>query len=339
MWLAETWFFLWALLWLVYFVVDGYTLGVGMVFPFLGKKDQEQRQMQEAIGPFWNGNEVWLITAGGATFAAFPLVYAQMFSKLYIPLYLILFALFYRAAGLEFMKKLEGGSWQTFWKWAFFTGSLLVSLLLGVAFANLFLGLEFSKEVYGVAFTSLLNAYGILGGLLFVTVMVQSGLLWLSAKVEGPLREKASTYSRYLWPAVLVVAGLFLAATGDRTTLLGNYLEHPVLFLIPALAVVGFLLVPYFQGRKLPWGAFFSHSLGFFLLMGTGFVGMFPRMLISRLDPSATITLYEAASSPLTQSIMLGVAVVMVPIVVGYQLWAYGLFRKPIKPEEAKGYS
>ncbi|PTQ53551.1 MAG: Cytochrome bd ubiquinol oxidase subunit II [Hydrogenibacillus schlegelii] len=336
--LSVLWFILWAVLWIVYFTLDGYTLGVGILFPFLRKNEREEAQLQEVVGPFWNGNEVWLITAGGATFAAFPLVYAEMFSTLYVPLFLILFGLFYRATGLEFMSKGSGRFWKASWTFAFFGGSLAVALLLGVAFANMFYGLAFDRTTNAVTLASLLNPYGILGGLLFVAFAVLSGSLWTAHKVSGPLHDRARSVAGWAWFVVLGLHGLFLSATANRTTILDNYNAYPILYVVPALALLLLLLVRFFYARgRLLW-SFLMTSGAIALTTATGFIGMFPRMLISRLDPAASITLYEARASELTLSIMLFVAVIFVPIVIGYQLWAYRLFRAKIRPEEAKGY-
>ncbi|MBE3594230.1 MAG: cytochrome d ubiquinol oxidase subunit II [Candidatus Carbobacillus altaicus] len=336
--LAVIWFVLWAVLWIVYFVLDGYSLGVGILFPFLARSEQEKRQLQETIGPFWNGNEVWLITAAGATFAAFPLVYANMFSYLYVPLFLILFGLFYRATGLEFMSKDSGRFWKWSWKWAFFGGSFAVALLLGVTFANMFYGLSFTAEGSQTTLLSLLNSYGILGGLTFLAFAVQSGTNWIAHKVSGPLEKRAERLAPVIWFVTAGLFGIFMTATANQTTILDNFNRYPLLYIVPALAVVSLLLVIYFVLKRRHLLAFFSNALVIVLTMATGFIGMFPRMLISRTDPAASITLYEAASSHLTLSIMFFVAMVFVPIVILYQLWAYSLFRAKITPDEAKGY-
>ncbi|MBE3596010.1 MAG: cytochrome d ubiquinol oxidase subunit II [Hydrogenibacillus sp.] len=336
--LSIIWFALWALLWTVYFTLDGYTLGVGILFPFLRRTEQEEKQLQETVGPFWNGNEVWLITAGGATFAAFPLVYAEMFSTLYVPLFLILFGLFFRATGLEFMHKENWGFWRWSWTWAFFGGSLAVAFLFGVAFANMFYGLSFDQNGNHTSLASLLNGYGILGGLSFVAFAVLSGALWTAHKVSGPLAARARRVASVAWFVALGLYGLFMAATANQTTILKNYNASPVLYVVPALALIALLFVQWFERRGRELRAFLMASATIALTMATGFIGMFPRMLISRLDPAASITLYEARSSELTLSVMFFVAAVFVPIVIGYQLWAYRKFRAKITPEDAKGY-
>ena len=337
--LAILWFGLWALLWIIYFTLDAYTLGIGMLYPFIQKHEHEGRQLQEAVGPFWNGNEVWLITAGGATFAAFPLVYAEMFSMLYVPLFLILFGLFYRAIGLEFMDKRPYFFWRKLWMWAFFGGSVIVTFLLGIAFANMFYGFPFTAMENHVNLMQLLHSYGLLGGLTFVSLALLSGLLWTNVKVSGALQTRTRNVAIYFWLVALSLFSLWMVGTVNQTTLFNNYNRFPLLYGVPVLAFISLLLVSWFIIKNRGMLAFLSVSLTIVLTFATGFIGMFPRMLISRLDPSASITLYEAHASMLTLTIMLIVAGVFVPIVVAYQLWAYRLFSQKIDPDEAKGYS
>lgn len=337
--LAILWFGLWALLWIIYFTLDAYTLGIGMLYPFIQKHAHEGRQLQEAVGPFWNGNEVWLITAGGATFAAFPLVYAEMFSMLYVPLFLILFGLFYRAIGLEFMDKRPHAFWRKLWMWAFFGGSVTVTFLLGTAFANMFYGFSFTAKENQVNLLQLLHSYGILGGLTFVSLALLSGLLWTNVKVSGALQTRSRKLAIYVWWVTLVLFSLWMVGTVNQTTLFSNYNRFPLLYGVPALAFISLWLVSWFIIKNRGMLAFLSASLTIVLTFATGFIGMFPRMLISSLDPSASITLYEAHASTLTLTIMLIVAGVFVPLVVAYQLWSYRLFHQKIDPDEAKGYS
>ena len=336
--LAVIWFGLWAVLWMMYFTLDGYTLGVGILYPFVSRSEREEKQLQETVGPFWNGNEVWLITAGGATFAAFPLVYAMMFSYLYVPLFLILFGLFYRAIGLEFMHKDRGRFWRASWKWAFFGGSLLVVLLVGVAFANMFYGLAFDAHGNQTNVLTLLNTYGILGGLTFLSLTLVSAGSWVAHKVSGPLEGRMLSVANVAWFVATGLYGLFMVATANRTQVLDNFNRLPFLYVVPALAVVALVAAKFYLGKGRALAGFFANSLVIFLTGATGFIGMFPNMLISATDPAASVTLYEAAASPRTLTIMLVVAVVLVPAVITYQLWAYRKFATKIKPEEAKGY-
>lgn len=336
--LAIIWFGLWGLLWAVYFILDGYALGTGMLFPFLTKNKQERNQLQEAIGPFWGGNEVWLITAGGATFAAFPLTYANMFSYLYTPLMLILFALFFRATGLEFMHKDDSPKWQSMWKWAFSISSFLIALLFGVAFANLFDGLLISESGYEGTLLSLLHPYGLLGGVLFVALFLLSGSLWVQLKTGGVVVERAAKLTRSLAMITGLLVAIFLVATANRTQIFNNYTVTPILWIIPILAIAASILAIIFTVKKRVGLAFTSVCATIFTLMATGFVGMFPNMLPSKIDPAFGTNLFEAAGSQLNLTIMLYVALICVPIVIGYQLWSYRIFEDKILKDTAKGY-
>ncbi|WP_458412414.1 cytochrome d ubiquinol oxidase subunit II [Schinkia sp. CFF1] len=336
--LAIIWFGLWGLLWAVYFILDGYTLGTGILFPFLTNNKQERNQLQEAIGPFWGGNEVWLITAGGATFAAFPLTYANMFSYLYTPLMLILFALFFRAAGLEFMHKDDSRRWQSAWKWAFTISSFLIALLFGVAFANLFYGLLIGEEGYEGTLLSLLHPYGLLGGVLFVAMFILSGCLWIQLKTSGDVKVRAARLTKGLALTTAALVAIFLVATANQTPIFTNYTNMSILWIIPAFAMFASILTILFTMKKRIGSAFTSVCTTIFMLMATGFVGMFPNMLPSKIDPAYGTSLFEAAGSQLNLTIMLYVALVCVPIVIGYQLWSYRLFKDKITKDSAKGY-
>jgi cytochrome d ubiquinol oxidase subunit II len=337
--LAVIWFGLWGLIWTVYFILDGYALGTGMLFPFITSNKQERNQLQEAIGPFWGGNEVWLITAGGATFAAFPVVYADMFHYLYVPLYLVLMALFARAIGLEFMHKEDHPLWQKACIWSFFTGSLLIALLFGITFGNLFRGLLIGKDGYEGTIFSLFNAYGILTGLLFVSLFILSGSLWISLKTSGDVAERAKNISRPAAATSAAILSIFLVATMNRTPLVDNYVEQPVLWIVPVMTLAFVLLTLLFVFRRKIGLAFTFICLTIFSMMAMGFIGMFPNMLPSKIDDAYSVTLYVARGSELNLKIMTGVALLLVPIVIGYQLWSYRIFKEKIHKEQAKGYS
>lgn len=331
--LIKTWFFLWGLLWAIYFMLDGFDLGAGMLMPFLSKDEKEKRAIANAVGPVWNGNEVWLITAGGVTFAAFPTTYAVMFSSLYAPLLLVLFALIIRGVSFEYRALSERKSAKSFWTNCLFIGSAAPALLLGVAFANLFKGipLEYiakdSSWIYHGNFITLLNPYGLAGGVLFVLMFIMHGALWIALKTEGPVQQRASSLASKLWPALLVVAAGFLVFSWFATTLYANYLKHPYLFVLPIAAVAGLVAMRLFISKSGWMNAWFSSSV--FILSATlfGVVGMFPSTLISSLDKAWSVTAYNSASSPLTLKIMLGVALVFVPVVIIYQAWTYNLFK------------
>lgn len=336
-WLPTIWFVLWGLLWAVYFVLDGFDLGIGILQPFLAKNDAEKRILLNAAGPFWDGNEVWLITAGGVTFAAFPKAYAVMFSALYAPLLMLLFALIFRAVSFEFRNKSEHPMWAPFWDWVHFFSNIIPALLLGVAFANLFMGIPIDdKGVYHGNLLMLLNPYGLAGGVFFVCMFAMHGALWLAVKTEGQVQTKALGTALLLWPVVLLLLAAFLVMTAMYTKLFDNYLDMPFLAVFPLLAVAGLAGARAMlqAGRLvLAWAC-----SGLFLLGVTffGVMGMFPGMLISSLNPDWSITAFNSSSSPLTLKIMLVVALVCVPIVIAYQAWVYVVFSHKVTEEELK---
>ncbi len=328
------WFILWGVLWAVYFMLDGFDFGLGMILPFVAKNDTERRIIYNAAGPFWDGNEVWLITAGGATFAAFPKAYAIMFSTLYTPLLIILFALILRGVAFEFRAKEESPVWKAVWDICLVLGSFVPSLLFGVAFANFFLGLPLDRQgiMHGNLLT-LLNPYGILGGLLFVVMFVVHGAVWLCVKSNGDLCRRAKEVAERFWVLEVILLGLFLLASGLATDLWSNFFRYKILLLIPALALLGLVAIPAYLGLGKYWWAWFASALTVLMTTAFGVAGLFPRLIPSRLDPEATLTIYNASSSPLTLKIMTVVALVFVPIVILYQIWAYKLFSDKVRPE------
>ena len=329
------WFVLWGLLWAIYFMLDGFDLGAGTLLPFIAKNEEEKRTVYHSMGPFWDGNEVWLITAGGVTFAAFPLAYAVMFSSLYSALMLVLFALIIRGVALEYRNKQDGAGWRQGWDMLLFIGSAAPALLFGVAFANIFQGIPIDVEhVYQGSLFTLLNPYGLLGGLLFLCLFCYHGALWLAIKSTGELKERAKRFASVLWLPLLILAVVFLVASWFATNLYANYLAIPVLWIIPLIAVAGLLATRWFLAQGALWNSWFSSAavaLGATLF---GVVGLFPNLLPSSLDPKASLTVYNAASSPLTLKIMLGVALVMVPVVIAYQVWVYHFFRHEVSAED-----
>ena len=333
--LQNVWFFLWGLLWAIYFITDGFDLGIGSLLPFLGKTNEDRRIMYNAMGPLWDGNEVWLITAGGVTFAAFPLVYAVMFSSLYSALMLVLFGLIVRGVSFEFRSKVESDSWRKVWDLCMFLGSLLPAILLGAAFANIFRGLPIDGDgVFHGTLITLLNPYGLLGGVLFLLMFMVHGALWLAVKTEGELHDRAIRAAKKLWIALLFAAGLFLVASHFATRLWENYMAHPGLLIIVLIPVLGLVAILYFLETGSCWKAWFSSAA---TIIGTtffGIIGLFPDMFPSSLNPAYSLTAHNASSSPLTLKIMLGVVIVFVPIVLAYQIWAYLLFKGKVREED-----
>ncbi|PKN24749.1 MAG: cytochrome d ubiquinol oxidase subunit II [Deltaproteobacteria bacterium HGW-Deltaproteobacteria-21] len=335
MMLESVWFFVWGLLWAVFFITDGFDLGVGVLFPYLGKTEEEKRIIIRAVGPVWNGNEVWLLTAGGVTFAAFPLLYGVMFSSLYSALMLILFALILRGVSFEFRGKIETAGWRRIWDGCIFLGSFLPALLFGVAFANLFQGLPLDgdRTYLGNLFT-LLNPYGLLGGLLFLLLFVIHGALWLTFKTEGKLQERAALAAGKLWPLGLFAAAAFLIASGYFTKLYDNFFDHSVLFVFIIGTVGAMLASRFFLAKKAYFRAWVSSALTILGATSFGIIGLYPNMFLSSIDPKFSLTAHNAASSPLTLKIMLTVVILFVPIVLAYQFWAYRLFKDKVRKED-----
>lgn len=329
------WFFLWALLWAVFFITDGFDFGIGALLPFLAKNDTEKRVMINAMGPFWDGNEVWLIAAGGVTFAAFPVLYAAMFSSLYSALMLILFALIFRGVAMEFRGKVGDAGWRRFWDLCIFGGSVAPAVLFGVAFANFFMGLPIDGEgVYHGSLFSLLSGYGLLGGVLFLVLFLQHGAIWLAIRSEGELQQRAQRVAGGIFWIALAVALIFLIVTRFETRLYDNYFANPLLFLLPLITLAAFAQVKIFMAKGKLFTAWFSSALVIASCAFFGFIGLFPTLLPSSIDPAYGLTAFNASSSPLTLSIMLGVVLVFVPIILIYQTWAYVLFRGKVTEED-----
>lgn len=333
--LETIWFVLWGVLWAVYFMLDGFDLGLGTLTPFIARTEADKRVAYNSMGPVWDGNEVWLITAGGVTFAAFPTTYAVMFSSLYSPLLLILFGLIFRAVAFEFRGKVDSPAWRRLWDICHFVGSFGPALLFGVAFANIFQGVPIDgKGILQGNLLSLLNPYGILGGVLFVLLFLVHGALWLAIKSDQDLEARAGSVAGKLWWALLVVAVIFLGATWFATKLYLNYVQYPVLFVIPLLAVAALLAVKVFIAGRSWWKAWFASSATIVAATLFGVVGLYPNLLPSSLDPAFSMTAFNSASSPLTLKIMLVVALIFVPIVIAYQAWGYYIFREKLTDDD-----
>lgn len=333
--LQSIWFFLWGLLWAVFFMTDGFDFGIGALMPFIGKTEQDKRLMVNAVGPLWDGNEVWLITAGGVTFAAFPLVYATMFSSLYSALMLILFALILRGVSFEFRGKVDRPGWRRLWDTCIFAGSVAPALLFGVAFANIFKGLPLDENhLFQGNLLTLLNPYGLAGGVFFVLLFLVHGALWLAAKTDGDLHLRAVKTATMLWPVELIVAVAFLIYSATATRLYNNFLAYPVLFVVILLAVLGLLGIRFFLARQNYFKAWFASALTIVSATFFGVIGLFPNLLPSSIDDEFSLSAFNASSSPLTLKIMLVVVIMFIPVVLAYQIWAYNLFKNKLTPAD-----
>jgi cytochrome bd ubiquinol oxidase subunit II len=324
------WFILIAVLYIGFFVLEGFDFGVGMLMPFLGKGDTERRAIINSIGPHWDGNEVWVITAGGATFAAFPQWYATLFSGFYLPLFLLLVGLILRGVAFEYRSKDENPKWRKFWDWCIFGGSLVPALLLGVAFANLVRGVPIDASMqYAGGFFNLLNPYALLGGVTTVLVFLLHGAIFLSMKLTGTLMERAQMMARRVWLPVVIVLLIFLIATYLSTDILERLGINPGI--VPLSGVAAVILARYFIQRKMDGWAFGMTCITIAFALVTMFMILFPRVMISSLNPDWSLTIYNASSSEYTLRVMSIVALIFVPIVLIYQGWSYWVFRKRIE--------
>jgi cytochrome d ubiquinol oxidase subunit II len=326
------WFILIAILWIGFYFLEGFDFGVGMLLPFLGKQDMERRAIINTVGPTWDGNEVWLLTAGGATFAAFPEWYATMFSGFYLALFLLLVGLIIRGISFEYRSKDAAPKWRNTFDWMIAVGSFLCALLLGTAFANLARGVPIDAKMMftGNLFT-LLNPYGLLGGLTTVAVFLLHGANFLALKLDGELRARANLLTKKLW----IVASVLYIALGVFTYAAGFWARGIVNpGIIPIAAITVLLVAGYFINRKMEGWAFIMVGLNIVLTQVTFFSMMFPNVMISTLNPDWNLTIYNASSSQYTLTVMSIIALIFVPIVLAYQGWTYYMFRKRIMTDK-----
>ncbi len=325
--LNTLWFILIAILYIGYFILEGFDLGVGILLPWLGKNDTQRRVIINSIGPHWDGNEVWLITAGGATFAAFPIWYATLFSGFYLPLFLMLLALIVRGVAFEFRSKDDNPQWRSLWDWAIFGGSLIPSILWGVAFANFVRGVPIDAGLnYAGGFWNLLNPYAVLGGLVTLSGFLLQGSVFLSLKTSGEMSENARRTAMRLWLPTLVILVAFTVASYFVTDILSKLGVNPGP--IPIGGVLALLVTGWFIREKRTGWAFILTSAAILLSVTTIFMDLFPRVMISSLNPNWSLTIYNSSSSPHTLQIMSIVALIFVPLVLAYQAWSYWVFRK-----------
>ncbi len=326
--LQTLWFILIAVLWIGFFFLEGFDFGVGMLLPFLGKKDEERRAIINTIGSVWDGNEVWLLTAGGATFAAFPNWYATMFSGFYLALFLLLVGLILRGISFEYRSKDANPAWRNRFDWMIATGSFLSALLLGAAFANLARGVPINENMMftGNLFT-LLNPYGLLGGVTTVAIFLLHGANFLGLKLEGELRDRVNAAAKKIWivTSVLYIAlGIFTYAAGFWA----RGIVNPGI--IPITSVATLLVAGYFIYQKREGWAFIMVALNIVLTQVTFFTMTFPNVMLSTTNPAYSLTIYNASSSQYTLTVMSIIALIFVPIVLAYQGWSYYMFRKRI---------
>jgi len=346
------WWLLVGVLLIGFAIMDGHDMGVGTLLPFLGKDDTDRRVMINTVAPHWDGNQVWFITAGGAIFAAWPVVYATAFSGMYWALLLVLFALFFRPVGFDYRSKLEDARWRSAWDYGLFAGSAVPALVFGVAFGNLFQGVPFHfdesmRSYYTGSFWALLNPMALLFGVVSLSLLTLQGATFLAHRTEGQLQERALKAAG-LFAIVLLVAfcaagfwvsridGFVIKSIGDVGTALnpmmkevvreqgawfGNYQKLPLLWLIPALGCLGALGVIVLARRTLL--AFVASSVSCLSVILTAGVALFPFVLPSSTTPAASLTAWDACSSYTTLNVMFWVALIFTPIVLAYTGWAY----------------
>ncbi|MER5809534.1 cytochrome d ubiquinol oxidase subunit II [Streptomyces sp. NPDC002033] len=322
--LHDVWFVLIAVLWTGYFFLEGFDFGVGVLTKLLARDRREKRVLINTIGPVWDGNEVWLLTAGGATFAAFPEWYATLFSGFYLPLLIILVCLIIRGVAFEYRHKRPEDKWQSNWEHAIFWTSLIPAFLWGVAFANIVRGVKIDKDMeYVGTFFDLLNVYSILGGLVTLTLFTFHGAVFTSLKTVGDIRDRSRALATRLGVVTAVLALVFLIWTqlsrGDGWSLIAMAVAVAAL-----IAALGFNLV----GRE-GW-SFALSGVTIAAAVAMLFLTLFPNVMPSSLDDAWSLTVTNASSTPYTLKIMTWCAAVATPLVMLYQGWTYWVFRKRI---------
>lgn len=327
--LQIVWFSLVTVLFVGFFFLEGFDYGVGTILPFFGKDDTERRMLINTIGPVWDGNEVWMITAGGAMFAAFPHVYATMFSMLYMALFLMLLGLIVRGVAFEFRSKHECSLWRNLWDWLIFVGSALPAFLWGVAVTNMMKGFAINGEmIYKGTFWDLLSLYTIIGGIAFLLVFAYHGTVFLTLRLaDTALIERLRKVSVCVGGTAAIFYVLCMVFTVLNTDMWNNILSAIFMVLAAAVFVISILLV--YKSRQYVKG-FICSSLAIVFTTLSVFTGLFPRILISTLNPDWSLTIYNASSTEYTLQVMTIAAVCFVPIVLIYQGWTYWVFRKRV---------
>jgi cytochrome d ubiquinol oxidase subunit II len=332
--LETFWFVLIAVLWIGYFILEGFDFGVGALLPFVSKNEADRRAVLTTLGPVWDGNEVWLLVAGGATFAAFPEWYATLFSGFYLPLFLILVSLIVRGVAFEYRSKYGKAQWRQRWDIAIFISSVIPALLWGVAFANIVRGVPLEKSSQGNieyvgGFFNLLNPYALLGGVVTLSVFITHGAIFLSLKTAGEIRVRARALALKVGLVAALAAVSFLLWTNAALPALNGVVL--ALSTVVALTWVAGLFMT-LKGRE---GWAFLFSAGAILsFVSTLFFALYPRVMPSSLGAVFDLTITNASSTPYTLKVMTVVAVIMTPLVLIYQGWTYWVFRKRISASQ-----
>ncbi len=334
--LQVIWFLLVGVLLTGYAILDGFDLGVG-IWHLFTKKNRDRRILLNSIGPVWDGNEVWLLTGGGAIFAAFPMVYATVFSGFYLALMLVLAGLIFRAVAIEFRGKIDDDKWRSRWDTAFSVGSMVPALLFGVAIGNLLRGVKLDQAGhFAGSFFGLLNPYALVIGLLGFVMFATHGALYLVIKTEGDLAKSAKGWAQNAWKAYIALFGVATLFTFVfQRHLLQNFFSFPVLWAIPALAIFSIGMIGYYNKRDSAKTAFISSALAIASLMGLVGAAMFPSLVPAYGHPEWSLTLANASSGPLTLKVMLIVALIGLPIVLVYTAFIYKTFKGKVDLEKS----
>jgi cytochrome bd ubiquinol oxidase subunit II len=335
--LNELWFVLIAVLFIGFFFLEGFDFGVGMSTRFLARNQAERSIMVNAIGPFWDANEVWFLTAGGAIFAAFPHWYATMFSGYYLPLLAVLLFLIGRGVSFEFRRKVDNHRWTNVWDWVVFFGSLMPPFLMGVLFSSLLKGMPIHQNMNMTAgFTDYINLYSLWGGITITLLCFLHGLNFLALKTDGEIRERSSLLARKM---VIAVLGSLIIFVGLSV----YYTDIFKVRLIPELILTGSIVLVYslsyfFISKKREGWSFAMSGLGLAFTVATIFVGLFPRVMISSINTAFNLTVYNASSGSYSLKVMTIVALTILPFVLGYTIWSYYIFRKRVTSKDHLTY-
>ena len=349
-------------------LLDGFDLGVGTLLPFLARTDEQRRVLLNAIGPTWEGNQVWFITAGGAMFAAWPFVYATAFSGFYWAMLLVLFALFFRPVGFEYRSKVADPRWRNAWDWGLFVGGAVPALVFGVAFGNLLQGVPFEldgfmRPTYTGSFWGLLNPFGLLAGVVSLSMLVMHGAFYLQLRTEGELNARSAKAARWfgaLFMVAFAIAGVWQAAGIEgfrivampdpggvvnplRKTVemvegawMQNYTAYPWTMSAPIAAFAGGLLALLFSAAKRTGLAFICSGTAVAGVIMTAALAMFPFIMPSSIQPNASLTAYDAVSSHLTLNLMFIAVVIFLPIVLLYTSWVYSVLRGKLSEDKIR---
>ena len=336
-WNLETlWFGLIATLFIGYFVLEGFDFGVGILSRFLAKTDTDRRVIINTIGPVWDGNEVWVLTAGGAMFAAFPLWYATVFSSFYLPLFLILVALIVRGVAFEFRGKRPEERWKRRWDAAIFWGSLVPAILWGVAFANFVRGIPIAaRGEYAGTFFDLVGPYALFGGVATLAMFTLHGAIYLALKTEGGVEERAHDLATRLGVVVALGVIVFLGWT-YLNAITSDVGTGVVPGIVPVAAMGAAIAAPLLVRERLHGWAFVATTSMIALVTLTLFLNLYPRLLVSSIDPGFNITIDNAKASDLTLTIMSFAVLLFLPIVLAYQAWSFWVFRARVSPESVE---